>query len=282
MPYFIKETEYLQNYHLLTALVKKEVFGEAISAAEKQRAVASFLTGVCCPEDLLKYQKRLKIQPDSEDLYPHYYIPPYHENKKLRLVQGYLPKTHLLYANHYELETLRLLFLFDPENPEVSAMIPHTLRRLKNTCFANSCLQGECIATGISVLRLLAAVQPNDTKWIEALLQPLGRQFLTFGPGQAATQNGIPLSYLLMAFADLQNDATRDFIAQKKDWLLALLRRPWITGRLSNGKISEGDTYNEMGKYILRNALGTLPEYKDIHRHRIYIKDADGRCYCDI
>ncbi len=280
--FFIKETEYLASYHLLTNLIKKEVFGEPLTNPEKQEAVLTFLTGLASQEDILKYRKRLRVNPDSLDLYPHYYIPPYHENKKLRLAQGYLPKTHLLYANYYELEILRLLFLFNPENGDMQNMITHTLHRLKNTCFANSCSQGECTTTGISVLRFLAAVQPDNTKWIDALLNPLAAQFLSFGPGQAAVQNGIPLSYLLMALTDLNNEMTRYLISQKKEWLLDLLRRGWITGRLSNGKISEGDTYNLMGKYILRNALGTLPEYKDIQQHKIYICNADDRCYCDI
>lgn len=85
-----------------------------------------------------------------------------------------------------------------------------------------------------------------------------------------------------MALIDIHNEKAEDLIRQKKDYLLNLLKRGWITGKLSNGKISEGDTYNVLGKYILRNALGILPEYKEIARHKIYINEADGRCYCDI
>ena len=60
-----------------------------------------------------------------------------------------------------------------------------------------------------------------------------------------------------------------------------LLRRGWITGKLSNGKISGGDTYNFLGKYIIRNAVCTLQEYpkKD---YRIYADDIDERCCCGI
>lgn len=132
------------------------------------------------------------------------------------------------------------------------------------------------------MLRFLAVTQPDDTEWIDRLVNPLGTRFLAFGNGQAAVQNGIPLSYLLMAFTEINNEKTRDLIRQKKEYLLALLRRGWITGRLSNGKIAEGDSYNLMGKYILRNSLAVLPEYKDISENEIYIDDADGRCYCNI
>ena len=85
-----------------------------------------------------------------------------------------------------------------------------------------------------------------------------------------------------MVFADINNEKTRDLLSQKKEWLLDLLKRGWITGKLSNGKISEIDTYSPMFKYTIRNALGTLPEYKDISKHEIYISSKDERCYCNI
>lgn len=118
------------------------------------------------------------------------------------------------------------------------------------------------MATGISVLRFLAAVRPNDIEWIDKLMNPLGDRFLSLGNGQAATQNGIPLSYLLMAFTDINNEKTRELIAGKKEWLSGLLRKGWRTGKISNVRIVERDSYNLMGKYILRNALSILPEYE--------------------
>lgn len=169
-----------------------------------------------------------------------------------------------------------------PKNQTVDEMVKNTLQRLKGSCFGNSCTQGECLTTGISVLRFLAVVQPDNTEWIEKLLNPLGVIFLSFGKGQAAIQQGIPMSYLLMAFTDINNEKTKKLIMQKKEWLLELLRRGRITGKLSNGKISEGDTYNLMGKYIIRNALGTLPEYEDVSKHEIYVSSSDERCYCNI
>lgn len=141
---------------------------------------------------------------------------------------------------------------------------------------------GECPVVGISVLRFLAAARPYDREWIDKLLNPLGDRFVCFGNGQAAVQKGIPLTYLLMALTDINNEKTRDILAQKKDWLLDLLRRGWITGPLSSGKISEGDRYHLMGKYILRNAIGTLPGYEAVSQHAIYVNREDGRCYCHI
>ena len=96
------------------------------------------------------------------------------------------------------------------------------------------------------------------------LLKPLGDIFLSFGKVRTEMQKKMPLSYFLLACTDIDNEQTRDLIKQKKEWLLNSLRKGWLTGELSNGKIAEGDCYNVMSKYIIRNAIGTLPEYKDI------------------
>lgn len=268
----------MKKYKILMEINRKAIFSEEISGAEKEQAISILLDGICCKEDILKYKKRMRVNFETDNIYPNYYIPPYNGNKKLRLIQGYLPKTNILYANHYELEIVRLLFMFAPENEKINEIVVNILQRLKNTCFGNSCTQGECMAAGISVLRFLAVTQPNDLEWIDKLLSPLGDVFLSFGKGQAATRKGIPLTYLLMAFTDINNEKTKYLITQKKEWLLDLLRKGWITGKLSNGKISEGDRYNLMGKYIIRNAIGTLPGYE----YEIYVNSRDERCYCNI
>ena len=272
----------MEKYKMLCELVRKEQFGEEITEEEKSTAVALFLNGKNAPEEIIRFKKRMKVDPKEDCMYPNYYLPPYNGGKKLRLVQGYLPKTHILYANHYEAEILRLLVKFAPDNEMVQDMVYHTLKRFSKTCFGNSCTQGECITTGVCVLRLLIAVQPADEMWINKLVEPLGKAFRSFGPGQAASQQGIPLSYLLMTFAEINNEKTRNLLRQKKEWLVNLLKRGWITGKLSNGKISEGDTYNLLGKYIIRNAICTLPEYPKKEDYRIYVDEANGRCYCEI
>jgi len=101
-------------------------------------------------------------------MYPQYYIPPYNGGKKLQTVIPMSPKTHILSANAYELEILRLLALFAPDNPEVKEMVAKTLERLKNTCFGyQSCHVGECFHAGLIVLRFLAAAAPRETEWIK-------------------------------------------------------------------------------------------------------------------
>ena len=101
-----------------------------------------------------KSQKRMRINPNKDCVYPNYYFPLHNERKKLRLVQGYLLKTNVLYANHYETEIRLLLVKFASDNETVKDMVCHTLERFNRTCFGNSCTQGECIIAGICVLRL--------------------------------------------------------------------------------------------------------------------------------
>ena len=221
----------MKKYKILCELIRKEQFGEEIAEEEKSAAVAIFLDGRNDSEEIIRYKKRMRVNHIADCVYPNYYLPPHNEGKKLRLVQGYLPKTNILYANHYEAEILRLLVKFAPDNEEVKGMVYHTLERFDKTCFGNFCTQGECITTRICVLRFLVAVQPVDEIWINKLLEPLGEVFLSFGYGQAASQKGIPLSYLLMAFTDINNEKTRSFLDQKREWLVQLLRKGWLTGQ---------------------------------------------------
>lgn len=165
---------HLEKYKILMEINRKAIFGEEISDSEKERAIAAFLNGVCGRQDILRYRKRMRVNVETDNMYPDYYLPPYNGNRKLRLIQGYLPKTNIMYANHYELEIIRLLYLFASDNTAVNEMVQTTLQRLRGSCFGNSCTQGECLATGISVLRFLAVTQPENREWIDRLLSPLG------------------------------------------------------------------------------------------------------------
>jgi len=277
----IEEGKNMDIYQIIEKVNTKEIMGEEIRFDDKERIVSELLASTHSKDGADNNMSSVRLNANAKYMYPVFFIPP-HGEKKHRLVQGFLPKTKILAANYYELESLRIMTKFAPDNLQVKQMIEDTTQRLKNTCFGNFCMQGECLVTGISVLRFLVAARPGDKEWISKLLMPLGELFDSFGSGQAAVQKGIPVSYLLMAFTDINNDETRRLIENKKEWLLKLLRQGWITGKLSNGKISEIDTYNLLYKYIIRNALGTLPEFKNIAEHEIYVKGEDGRCYCKI
>lgn len=132
----------MERYHTLMQINRKEIVAEDISDTEKEKAISVLLHGACIRRELLGYPKRIGAGSKTNPRYPHYYLPPDNGKKKPRLVQGYLPKTQLLYANYFELEILRLLCMLASGNEAVDAMVEGTLQRLKSTCFGSFCPQG--------------------------------------------------------------------------------------------------------------------------------------------
>lgn len=272
----------MERYHIMNDLNRGMIMGENIGSNKQKMALEYLINHKNMQQEVLSFHKGMKVKETLSPMYPYFYIPSFNNGKKLRLITGYRPKTYLLTANHYELEILRLLALFNNNNETVKRMVQETIKRLQNTCFGNYCTQGECLIAGICVLRLLAVVRPDDESWMNKLLLPLRDKLCSLGQEQALVQKEVPMPYLLLAFSDINNDITKEAIFIKKEWLLSLLRRGWITGKILNGKVSEVDTYNLLIKHIIRNALGTLPEFKNIEEHRIYVNEQDNRCYCDI
>ena len=167
--FLLNEAAYMESYRILIEVSQNEAEGEKYTDKEKQEIVEQLLNGMACKEDVKKYKLRMRVNPYTDNIYPNYFIPPYNENKKLRLADGSLPKTHILYANYFELEILRILFQFASENEMVQEMITNTLQRLKNTCYGNNCPKGECVTTGKEVLRFLQTVCPEEKDWIKKL-----------------------------------------------------------------------------------------------------------------
>ena len=167
--FLLNEAAYMESYRIIINVSQNEAEGEKYTDKEKQEIVEQLLNGMACKEDVKKYKLRMRVNPYTDNIYPNYFIPPYNENKKLRLADGSLPKTHILYANYFELEILRILFQFAPENEMVQEMITNTLQRLKNTCYGNNCPKGECVTTGKEVLRFLQMVCPEEKDWIKKL-----------------------------------------------------------------------------------------------------------------
>jgi len=167
--FLLNEAAYMESYRILIEVSQNAAEGEKYTDKEKQEIVEQLLNGMACKEDVKKYKLRMRVNPYTDNIYPNYFIPPYNENKKLRLADGSLPKTHILYANYFELEILRILFQFAPENEMVQKMITNTLQRLKNTCYGNNCPKGECVTTGKEVLRFLQMVCPEEKDWIKKL-----------------------------------------------------------------------------------------------------------------
>lgn len=122
----------MEKYKILMEINRKLVFGEEISDKEKEENVSILLDGISSKEDVIRYKRRMRVNSETEYMYPDYYIPPYNGNKKLRLVQGYLPKTNILYANHYELEIIRLLCMFAPKDAKINEMVEEITSKRQN------------------------------------------------------------------------------------------------------------------------------------------------------
>ena len=136
--------------------------GCELTEPQKANIVRQLLSSRC------EENKRPKFFEDM--IYPKYFIPPYKEgNKKYQTVIPMSPKTHILSANAYELEIIRLLYLFAPDDPEVQEILKGTTERLKVTCPGGDCCIGECFHSSLPVLRLLATM-PHEIFWTKKLI----------------------------------------------------------------------------------------------------------------
>ena len=263
-------------YDLLCETNWKMIKGETFSDLEKQKIAHTFLSAVDNKDIVSRFHKGVNVTDGNRMLYPLFFIPPYNNGKKNRLITGELPKTQLLNANHYELEILRILALWDKDNPVVKAMLDETLRRLDAACFAHFCETGECVGAGISVLRLISILTNRSKKWMDELISPLINLHNNCKSGMASIKNNLPVFYLYSALPDGKNELCYNLINEKKEFLIQMLTRGNLTGPAIQ------DTYNVTRLYVLRNALSILPAFEYMKNREVYISKKDNRCYCDV
>ncbi|MEA4831227.1 MAG: hypothetical protein VB118_01260 [Oscillospiraceae bacterium] len=143
----IKTNHFLIKGGELTEPQKQNIVRQLIAAQSNEQMKQSFYNGV-------KYSNNCD-KDGGGHMYPIYFIPPYNDGKKYQTVIPMSPKTHILSANAYELEIIRLLWLFAPYDDDVNNMVNRSIERLKTTCYSNYCVQGECYHTALPVLRFL-------------------------------------------------------------------------------------------------------------------------------
>ncbi len=202
-------------------------------------------------------------------MYPKFFIPPYNGGRKLKTVLGQTPKTHILSANMYELEILRLLSLLAPGNPEVADMISQTLARLITTCFGyRDDGVGECFDASLVVLRFLAAAAPKELDWMRSRMDNFRAHYAD------KKRPWFPLWYYWLCLSELPLEVALPEILRCADE---------IAGRLTHKSCamnSETDRAIHPVLYcILRNLLSRLPEYAHIKHRRPYISPKDGRLH---
>ncbi|MHC1694247.1 MAG: hypothetical protein AB9835_03000 [Eubacteriales bacterium] len=208
-----------------------------------------------------KFHIGVRHADNSDGMYPIFYVPPYNGNRKNRLVTGELPKTHILSANHYELEIVRLLLRWGREDTMVQDIAEATRQRLTRPCFARFCPQGECVGAGVSALRFFSE-DSLFSPGIARLLNPLGELFLDHRSQKA---KDLPFYYFLLALSELSDKTSLQLLSAKQEYLLELLGKDWLTGP------AEGDTYNATRKYVLRNALSRLPRFSYLRDRKLIL-----------
>ena len=122
----IKTNHYLIKGNVLTDKHRNNIVSQLLSARSSSDQAKRFYMGLKYPNNTDK---------DGRGMYPIFFIPPYNDGKKLKTILYQTPKTHILSANMYELEILRLLYLLDPKNEQINHMVNETIERLKTTCF---------------------------------------------------------------------------------------------------------------------------------------------------
>lgn len=269
----------MTTYEILCNTNWEMIKGKIFSDTEKQEITKSLLSAVSSEDTIYRFHKGVKAPDDGRIMYPLFYIPPYNDGKKFRLITGELPKTHILSANHYELEILRILALWDKDNPKVQFMLDETSKRLNTTCFAHSCSLGECISVGVSVLRFLSVIRPRNDEWINEILTSLLKEYNNGTKG--STNKNIPVFYMYAAISDIANGLCRELVENKKEWLMYMIQRDKFR-KGSNKPPVYRDLYNVTLLYVLKNALSILPEFEYIENRPVVISENDNRCYCDI
>ena len=121
---------YMTAYELMIKTNHHLIKGGELSDAQKANIVRQLLVAQTGENEIQKFYKKMKADGAT---YPGYFLPPYNNNKKYQTVIPMSPKTHILSMNAYEMEILRLLYLFVPENPIVKDMVEGTFKRLENS-----------------------------------------------------------------------------------------------------------------------------------------------------
>ena len=191
-------------------------------------------------------RKKPKFMQEDPTMYPQYFIPPYNNGEKSQTVIPMSPKTHILAANSYELEIVRLLHMFNRHNDDVRNMVDKTLNRLQRTCFGNkSCYTGECFEAGIVTLRFVSAVAPENTGWIKKQVNVFNSHY-----NDKRRSIGV-MKYFWLCLSEMPLHIAEPEICRHKDDILSQLNR--------KPKSADSDDSQLVLTGVMQNTLARLP-----------------------
>lgn len=261
------------THELMIKVNHQLIKGEKLSDEQTCGIVKQLLSARSTDEQVRRYYAGVRF-PDNPDkngrgMYPVFYIPPYNNGKKLKTVLGQTPKTQILSANMYELEILRLLYIFAPESNEVRDMIAETLKRLRTTCFGYlDDGVGECFDTSLVVLRFLAAAARSDVEWIKSRMDNYNRHC------GDKKRPWFSRWYYWLCLSELPLDIAHTEIQRDKDEMWE-----WLTNKSLVMNSENDKSIHPVLFCILRNILSKYPEYEYIKERQPYVSDKDGRLY---
>lgn len=258
----IKTNYFLIKGGTLTDGQKQNIVNQLISAVSNKETANRFYNGVKYPNNIDKEGRRM---------YPVFFIPPYNDGKKYKTVMAQTPKTHILSANSYELEIIRLLYILAPNNEKVINMVSKTILRLKTTCFGNrDDGLGECYDTSLIVLRFLASVAKNDSTWLKERITNYHKYY-----NEKHRHWGVKWYYWL-CLSELPFDIGEAEILKYKDELLKQINRSYVMNNENDILI------HPVIICVLRNCIARLPEYEYIKERLPYVSGREGRLYFNV
>lgn len=259
----IKTNHFLIKGGELTDVQKQNIVGQLLTARSAESQAQQFYSSVKYPSN---------TDPAGRQMYPLFFIPPYNDGKKYKTVFNQTPKTHILSANMYELEIIRLLYLFAPTNPTVKEMVEKTLARLKSTCFGYMDDGiGECFDTSLVVLRFLTTVTPHETEWIQSRIDNYNRYC------DDKKRAWFSKWYYWLCLSELPFEFAKLEIEKYKPEMLN-----WLTNKSCVMNSEHDKTIHPVLISILRNIIAKYPEYAYIKDRQPYVSAKDGRLHFDM
>lgn len=266
----------MNAYEIMVKTNHDLIQGEDILPEHRTHIVKQLLSARNTPCHDEKYYLNVKFTTYSKNpkrnLYPIFYTPSYNKGRKLYTILNQKSKTNILSMNLYELEILRLLYLFSPDDHEVNYMIRETLQRLKTTCFAyQDDGVGECFDTSLIVLRFLTTVRPDDLNWIQSRIDNYNAH------KHEKKRPWYSKWYYWLCLSELPFELAKPEIDLYKEEMLHWL---WNKSMVMNSR--QDKSIHPVIMSILKNNIAKYPEYSYIKSRKPYINEKNGRLYFDM
>ncbi|MBK1812240.1 hypothetical protein JHL18_16575 [Clostridium sp. YIM B02505] len=263
----------MSPYEIVFKINESIIKDKIISDDEKREISDILLKSVADKSTIEHFYSNMKIPKGNiklTEIYPLFYIPPYNEGKKYRTITMVTPHTLMFTANAYELEILRILAIFDGQSEKVKDMLQRTKERISRMNFDSSCNIGEYFEISIVALRFIGTAFPEEIELIQNLIQVIKSHF-----GDKKRHSGTAFYYRL-TLSELPNSIAVREISNIRGMLLQQLGKSYVMN-------SENDKYiNVLDKYILRNCLTRLEEFKYIKEREPFVSEKDGRLHFDV